>query len=81
LTVRVEGSWRTATAEVIRDMAAISDLLGRMLVLNSDLCVFTGIRRGYDGRPDPKSLELAHSHGLVVLRVHLADEARKLRVA
>lgn len=81
LTVRVEGSWRTATAEVIRDMPAMSDLLGRMLALNPALSVFTGIRRGTDGRADPESLERAHSHGLVVLRVHLADDAGEARVA
>ena len=74
LTVRVDGSWRTATAEVIKDIWAMSDLLSTMLALNPALSVFTGIRRGADGRPDPKSLERAHNRGLVVLRVYPADE-------
>ena len=81
LAVRLEGSWWTATAEVIKDMPAMSALLSRMLALNPALSVFTGIRRGADGRPDARSLQRAHSRGLVVLRVHLVDEVRDLRVA
>src|SRR5437660_12085573 len=42
--VRLQGDWRVVTAELIREPAVLSDVLGRMLKANPAITMFTGIR-------------------------------------
>lgn len=68
--VRLQGISRVVTPEVIREPGAMSEVLGRMLALNPAIAVFTGIRRGPDGRPTPSSLDRERRRGFVVVRLH-----------
>jgi len=45
-----------------------------MLAINPAIAVFTGIRRGSDGRPFAESLERERRRGFVVVRLHLSAE-------
>jgi deazaflavin-dependent oxidoreductase (nitroreductase family) len=72
--VRLQGDWRLVTSELIREPAALSDVLGRMLKANPAIAVFTGIRPGSDGRPNPECLDRELRRGFVVVRLHINDE-------
>ena len=72
--VRLQGDWRVVTAELIREPAVLSDVLGRMLKANPAIAVFTGIRPGSDGRPVPESLDRERRRGFVVVRLHINGE-------
>ena len=72
--VRLQGDWRVVTAELIREPAVLSDVLGRMLKANPAIAVFTGIRPGSDGRPIPESLDRECRRGFVVVRLHIKGE-------
>jgi hypothetical protein len=45
-----------------------------MLVVNPAIAVFTGIRLGQDGLPNPKSLDRERQRGFVVVRLHIDGE-------
>ena len=72
--VRLQGTWRVVTPEVIREPVALSAVLGRMLAINPAIAVFTGIRLGADGRPSARSLERERRRGFVVVRLHISAE-------
>jgi len=72
--VRLQGSWRVVTPEVVREPAAISEVLGRMLAVNPAIAVFTGIRPGHDGRPLAESLDRELRRGFVVVRLRVNGE-------
>jgi deazaflavin-dependent oxidoreductase (nitroreductase family) len=72
--VRLQGKWQAVTPEVIREPKQLSATLGRMLAVNPAIAVFTGIRLGQDGLPNPKSLDREHQRGFVVVRLHMDGE-------
>ena len=72
--VRLQGTWRVVTPEVIQEPVALSAVLGRMLAINPAIAVFTGIPLGSDGRPFARSLERERRRGFVVVRLHLSAE-------
>lgn len=75
VSIRLRGDWLPVTSEVIDETQAMADVLGRMMAANPALSVFTGIRRGPDGRPDPRSLDRERSRGFVIVRLLLPDKA------
>jgi deazaflavin-dependent oxidoreductase (nitroreductase family) len=79
--VRLQGSWYVATPELIREPAALSEILGRMLAANPAIALFTGIRPGPDGRPKAESLERERRRGFVVVRLRLAGEVQTTTAA
>lgn len=79
--VRLRGTWRTVTAEVITEPEALSETLGRMMAANPSVSVFTGIRRGANGRPASASLERERRRGFVVVRLDLNDQLSQSLVA
>lgn len=78
--VRLQGAWRGVTAEVIQERNALSEILGRMLAANPAIALFTGIRLGSDGRPNPESLEREYRRGFVVVRLHIKREDQALEL-
>ena len=81
VSVRLQGSWHSVTPEVISEPRELSDVLRRMMAANPALPVFTGIKRGPDGRPSAESLGRERQRGFVVVRLHLLDEDTNVRVA
>ena len=81
VSVRLKGSWVPVTSEVIGEHEALAKTLGQMMAANSAVSVFTGIRRGADGRPAPESLERERRRGFVVVRLHLENQVGQARVA
>lgn len=79
--VRLRGRWSSVTPEVIREPQALSDTLGRMMAANPALSVFTGIRCGADGLPEPASVERERRRGFVVVKLHLEGQVRASLVA
>lgn len=79
--VRLRGTWRSVTPEVIRESQAVSETLGRMMAANPAVSVFTGIRRGADGLPAGASVERARSRGFVVVQLHLDGQASQTLLA
>jgi len=69
--VRLRGTWRNATPEVIREPAAMREVMRRMLTANPTISVFTGVRKGGDGWPHAEALERERRRGFVVVRFHL----------
>jgi deazaflavin-dependent oxidoreductase (nitroreductase family) len=72
--VRLQGTWRAVTPEVIQEPKQLSVTLGRMLVVNPAIAVFTGIHLGPDGRPNPTLLDRERERGFVVVRLHIDGE-------
>jgi deazaflavin-dependent oxidoreductase (nitroreductase family) len=72
--VRLQGTWQAVTPEVIQEPKQLSATLGRMLGTNPAIAVFTGIRLGQDGRPNPTSLDRERQRGFVVVRLHINGE-------
>lgn len=81
ISVRLQGSWRAVSHEVITEPLALSEVLRRMMSANPALSAFTGIRPGPDGRPTTESLERERRRGFVVVRLHLDGEDGAVRVA
>lgn len=75
VAVRLRGDWLDVTSEVIDEPQSMADALDRMMAANPALSVFTGIRRGLDGRPDPRSLDRERRRGFVIVRLLLRDKA------
>jgi len=69
--VRLQGQWKVVTPELIREPAALSATLGRMLAANPAIALFTGIRLGPDGRPMAESLDRERRRGFVVVRLQI----------
>jgi hypothetical protein len=72
--VRLRGSWKVVTSEVITEPTALSELVRRMLAANPAISLFTGIKAGPDGWPDAAALDRERHRGFVVVRLSL-DEA------
>lgn len=72
--VRLRGTWRTASSEVITEPEALSETLGRMMAANPAVSVFTGIRRGAGGRPAHASFDRALNLGFVVVQLDLQGQ-------
>lgn len=81
VSVRLRGTWRSVTPEVIAEPNALSETLGRMMAANPAVSIFTGIRRGADGRPAPASMERERGRGFVVVRLDLNDHVSQPLVA
>ncbi len=71
--VRLQGSWRPVDPAVVQDPNALSEVLGRMIAANAAIPLFTGIRRGANGRPTYESLTRERRRDFVVVRLHLLD--------
>jgi len=80
-SVRLQGCWLPVTPEVITEPEGMSDILARMMAANPAVPVFTGIRRGEDGHPNPEDLERERRRGFVVVRFRLQNQVSDLRVA
>ena len=74
VTVRLQGSWLSVTPQVISEPTELSEVLGRMMAANPALSVFTGIRRGPGGGPNPQDLERERRRGFVVVQFYLEDQ-------
>lgn len=72
--VRLRGTWRTASSEVITDPEALSETLARMMAANPALSVFTGIGLGADGRPARASFDIARRRGFVVVQLDVQGQ-------
>ena len=59
----------------------MSEVLGRMMVANPAVPVFTGIGRGQDGQPNGDDLERERRRGFVVVRLHMQHAAARGRAA
>ncbi len=69
--VRLRGTWRSVTPELISEPTALAEVLQRMLAANPAISLFTGVRPGPGGRPDPEALERERRRGFVVVRLRL----------
>jgi deazaflavin-dependent oxidoreductase (nitroreductase family) len=69
--VRLKGAWQVVTPELVREPAAMSEVLGRMLAANPAIALFTGIPLGPDGRPMAESLDRERRRGFVVVRLQI----------
>jgi deazaflavin-dependent oxidoreductase (nitroreductase family) len=79
--VRLRGIWKGVTPVVISEQIHVAELMQRMLAVNPAIAVFTGVKPGPDGRPDPVALEHQCQRGFVVVRLRLEDEDRHARPA
>jgi len=74
LQVRLRGTWWSVTPELISEPVALAEVLQRMLAANPAISMFTGVRPGPGGRPDPEALERERRRGFVVVRLRLDAE-------
>lgn len=74
VSIRLQGEWRRATAQVISDREVMVESLARMIDLKPVVSLFTGIWRGPDRLPDPDSVDRERKRGFVVVRLHLAQD-------
>lgn len=72
--VRLRGTWRSVTPELISEPVALAEVLQRMLAANPAISIFTGVRPGPGGRPDAEALEREQRRGFVVVRLRLDAE-------
>lgn len=79
--VRLQGVWHVVTPEVIQEPTALSETLGRMLVANPAIALFTGLRPASDGRLNPESLDRERRRGFVVVRLHIDKEHQTIAPA
>ena len=77
VSVRLQGEWRSVTAEVISDREVMAESLARMIDLKPVVSLFTGIRRGPNQLPDPESVDRERKRGFVVVRLHLAQDSQR----
>jgi len=73
VTVRLRGRHRTATPEVIRDVAEIERLLPRLVSGNPRAESFIGVPMNADSSPDRARLEQAVGDGFAIVRLRLND--------
>ena len=69
--VRLRGTWRQATPELIAEPAALAEALQRMLAANPAISDFTGVLPGPDGRPYAGALERQRRREFLVVRLRL----------
>ncbi len=76
--VRLRGTWRSVTPALISEPADLAEVLRRMLAANPAISMFTGVRPGPGGQPDPEALERERRRGFVVVRLRLDGEGGSL---
>lgn len=72
--VRLQGTWRHVSAQVVSDPPAMAEALARMIEMKPIVSLFTGIRRGPDMLPSPESLNRELGRGFVVVRLRVAED-------
>jgi deazaflavin-dependent oxidoreductase (nitroreductase family) len=72
--VRLRGTWRPVTPELIMEPVALAEVLRRMLAANPAISAFTGILPDPYGRPDAEALERERRRGFVVVQLRLDAE-------
>jgi len=73
--VRLCGTWRQVTTELIAEPLTLAEVLRRMLAANPAISAFTGVLPGRDGWPDAEALERERRRGFRVVRLRLDQEA------
>ena len=71
--VRLRGVWTRVSSEIVSEPVALAEVMRRMLAANPAIAVFTGVKPGPDGWPDPSALERERGRGFVVARLRLED--------
>ncbi len=72
--VRLRGSERSASPEVIRDIDEVERLVALMMAANPAVSRFIGVPREADGRPNRERLEQVVRGGFAVVRLRLNSE-------
>ena len=72
--VRLRGSERSASPEVIRDIDEVERLVAFMMAANPAVSRFIGVPREVDGRPNREKLELVVRGGFAVVRLRLDSQ-------
>jgi hypothetical protein len=72
--VRLRGSERSASPEVIKEIGEVERLVEFMMAANPAVSRFIGVPREVDGRPNRARLEQAVRGGFAVVRLRLDSE-------
>jgi len=72
--VRLRGSERSASPEVIKDIDEVERLVAFMMAANPAVSRFIGVAREVDGRPNRERLEQVVRGGFAVVRLRLDSE-------